>query len=101
MQVTSYSVVLVRAGVCQTALVGTPLCQLPTVAKQAVALADAHVRVDLPPLLMVVGTALKVTEGATRAGCAAGAAGAVGVVAADGVVAAVGAAGVATDTATD
>jgi hypothetical protein len=79
-QVTSYSVVLVRTGVCQTALVGTFPRQLPTVAKQAVALADVQVRVDLPPLLMVVGAALKVTDGAAGAA---------------------GAAGVATDTATD
>jgi hypothetical protein len=82
-QVTSYSVVLVSTGVCQIALVGTLPRQLPTVAKQAVALADVQVRVDLPPLLMVVGAALKVTDGAAAAAGAAGAA------------------GVATDTATD
>jgi hypothetical protein len=63
-QVTSYSVVLVRTGVCQIALVGTLPCQLPTVATQAVALADAQVSVDLPPLLMVVGAAVNVTDGA-------------------------------------
>jgi hypothetical protein len=63
-QVTSYSVVFVRTGVCQIARVGTSPCQLPTVATQAVALADAQVRVDLPPLLMVVGAAVNVTDAA-------------------------------------
>jgi hypothetical protein len=87
----------VRAGVCQIALVGTPLCQLPTVAKHAVALAEFQVRVDLPPLLMVVGAALSVTVGA-GAPCAAGA---VGVAGEAGAVGEAGAAGVATDTATD
>jgi hypothetical protein len=47
---------------------------LPTVATQAVALVDAQVRVDLPPLLMVVGAALIVTVGAAGAVEAAGAA---------------------------
>jgi hypothetical protein len=63
-QVTSYWVVFVRAGVCQIALVGTLPCQLPTMATQAVALVDVQVRVDLPPLLTVVGAALNVTDGA-------------------------------------
>jgi hypothetical protein len=76
-QVTTYSVVLVRAGVCQIALVGTSPRQLPTMATQEVASADDHVRVDLPPLRMVVGTALNVTDGAAvAAGVAAVAAGA-------------------------
>jgi hypothetical protein len=70
--VTSYSVVFVRVGVCQTALVGTSPRQLPTVATQAVALADDQVRVDLLPLLMVVGEALNVTDGAADAAVGAG-----------------------------
>lgn len=73
-QVTTYSVVLVRAGVCQTALVGTLPRQLPTMATQSVALVDDQVRVDLPPLLMVVGVALNVTDGAAGATAAAAAA---------------------------
>ena len=73
-QVTSYSVVLVRTGVCQTALVGTSPRQLPTMATQAVALADVHVRVALPPLPMVVGEALKVTDGVAAVAGATGAA---------------------------
>lgn len=66
-QVTSYSVVSVRAGVCQIALVGTLPRQLPTMATQPVTLADVQVRVDLPPLLTVVGAALNVTDGAAAA----------------------------------
>ena len=73
-QVTSYSVVLVRAGVCQIALVGTLPRQLPTMATQSVAPVDVHVRVDLPPLLTVVGAALKLTVGAGGAAAAAGSA---------------------------
>ena len=73
-QVTSYSVVLVRTGVCHTALVGTSPRQLPTMATQAVAFADFHVRVDLPPLPMVVGEALKVTDGVAAVAAATGAA---------------------------
>jgi hypothetical protein len=71
-QVTSYSVVAVRAGVCHTALVGTSPRQLPTMATQAVALVDVQVRVDLPPLATVVGAALRVTDGAAVAAAAAG-----------------------------
>jgi hypothetical protein len=66
-QVTTYTVVLVRTGVCQTEWVGTSPCQLPTVATQAVALADVQVRVDLPPLLMVVGVPVNVSVGAAAA----------------------------------
>ena len=75
-QVNSYSVVLVRAPVDQVPLVGTLPCQPPE-AVQAVASADVHVSVELPPLLTVVGAAVNETDAAT------------------------GLAGVATDTATD
>lgn len=75
-QVSSYSVVLVRAPVAQVPLVGTLPCQPPE-AMQAVAAADFQVSVELPPLLTVVGAAINETDAAT------------------------GVAGVATDTATD
>ena len=75
-QVSSYSVVLVRAPVAQVPLVGTLPCQPPE-AMQAVASADFQVSVELPPLLTVVGAAINETDAAT------------------------GVAGVATDTATD
>lgn len=75
-QVNSYSVVLVRAPVDQVPLVGTLPCQPPE-AVQAVASPDFHVRVELPPLLTVVGAAPNETDGAAEV------------------------AGVATDTATD
>ena len=63
-QVNSYSVVLVRAPVDQVPLVGTLPCQPPE-AVQAVASADFQVRVELPPLPMVVGAAVIVTDGGT------------------------------------
>ena len=63
-QVNSYSVVLVRAPVDQVPLVGTLPCQPPEAA-QAVASADFQVRVELPPLPMVVGAAVIVTDGGT------------------------------------
>ena len=75
-QVSSYSVVLVKAPVDQVPLVGTLPCQPPE-AVQAVASADFQLRVELPPSLTVVGEAVNATEAAT------------------------GVAGVATDTATD
>jgi hypothetical protein len=75
-QVSSNSVVLVRVPVDEVPLVGTLPCQPPE-AMQAVAPADFQVRVELSPLLMVVGAALSVND------------------------VAVGVAGTATDTATD
>ena len=75
-QVSSYSVVLVRAPVDQVPLVGTLPCQPPE-AVQAVASTDFQVSVELPPLLTVVGAAVNETDAAT------------------------GVAGVVTDTATD
>ena len=67
-QVIWYLVVLQRPGVCQTAFRSTLPCQGPavlvTVAAQAVASVDFQVRVDLPPVLMVVGAALNVSVGA-------------------------------------
>lgn len=62
-QVSSYSVVLVRAPVDLVPLVATGPCQPPE-AVQAVASADVQVRVELPPLLTVVGAAVKVTDAA-------------------------------------
>jgi hypothetical protein len=62
-QVSSYSVVFVRAPVDQVPLVATFPCQPPE-AEQSVALADVQVRVELPPLLTVVGAAVNVTEAA-------------------------------------
>lgn len=70
-QVSSYSVVLVRAPVCQVPLVGTLPCQLPVVMVQAVASADVQVIVELPPLLTVVGAALNLTDGGAAAAGAA------------------------------
>jgi hypothetical protein len=75
-QVSSYSVLLVRVPVDMVPLVGKVPCQPPE-AVQAVAPADFQVRVELAPLLTVVGAAVKVTDAAE------------------------GAAGVATDTARD
>jgi hypothetical protein len=60
-QVSSYSVVFVRAPVDQVPLVATFPFQPPE-AVQFVALADVQVRVELPPLLTVVGAAVNVTE---------------------------------------
>jgi hypothetical protein len=65
-QVSSYSVVLVRVPVGQVPLVATLPCQPPD-AVQAVASADVQVRVELPPLLTVVGEAVKVTDVAAGA----------------------------------
>lgn len=67
-QVIVYSVVAQREGVGQIALVSTLPCQVPvavvSVAAQAVASVDFQVRVDLPPVLMVVGEADNVSVGA-------------------------------------
>jgi hypothetical protein len=65
-QVNSYSVLLVRVPVDIVPLVGTLPCQPPE-AEQEVAPLDFQARVELPPLLTVVGDAVKVTEAATGA----------------------------------
>jgi hypothetical protein len=75
-QVSSYSVVLVRVPVDVVPLVGMLPCQPPE-AVHAVAPPDFQVRAELSPLLTVVGAALNVNDVAT------------------------GVAGTATDTATD
>jgi len=75
-QVSSYSVLLVRVPVDVVPLVGMLPCQPPE-AVQAVAPADFQVSVELSPLATVVGAALKANDVAT------------------------GVAGTATDTATD
>ena len=62
-QLSSYSVVFVSAPVDQVPLVGTLPCQPPE-AVQAVAAADFQVRVELAPLLTVVGVALNVIDAA-------------------------------------
>jgi hypothetical protein len=62
-QLNSYSVVLVRVPVDMVPLVGTLPCQPPE-AVQALAPVDFQVRVELPPLLTVVGAALNVTDAA-------------------------------------
>jgi hypothetical protein len=72
-QVSSNSVVLVRAPECEFPLVGTLPRQVPAIMVQALAPADVQVRVELPPLLTVVGAAVNVTDGAGAAGGAAGA----------------------------
>ena len=69
-QVSSYSVLLVRVPVDIVPLVGTLPCQPPE-AVQALAPADFQLRVELAPLLTVVGAAVSVTEAATGAGAAA------------------------------
>jgi hypothetical protein len=61
-QVSSYSVVFVRAPVESVPLAGMLPCQPPE-AVQAVASMDLQVRVELPPLLTVVGAAVSVTDG--------------------------------------
>jgi hypothetical protein len=61
-QVSSYSVVLLRAPVDIVPLAATLPCQPPE-AMQAVASADVQVRVELPPFLTVVGAAVSVTDG--------------------------------------
>jgi hypothetical protein len=60
-QVSSYSVLLVRVPVDVVPLVGTLPCQPPE-AVQAVAPGDFQVRVELPPLPTFVGAAVNVTE---------------------------------------
>jgi hypothetical protein len=65
-QVSSYSVLLVRVPVDIVPLVATLPCQPPE-AVQAVAWEDVQVRVELPPLLTVVGAALSVIDAAGRA----------------------------------
>lgn len=60
-QVSSYSVVSVRAPVDQVPLVATLPCQPPE-AVQVVASALVQVSVELPPLLTVVGAAVSVTD---------------------------------------
>lgn len=62
-QVSSNSVVLVRVTVDIVPLVGTLPCQPPE-AVQAAAPTEVQVRVELPPLAMVVGAALNVTDAA-------------------------------------
>jgi hypothetical protein len=62
-QLNSNSVVLVRVPVDMVPLVGTFPCQPPK-AVQALAPVDFQVRVELPPLLTVVGAALNVTDAA-------------------------------------
>jgi hypothetical protein len=62
-QVSSYSVVSESAPVDQVPLVATAPCQLPE-AVQAVALAEFQLKVDMPPLAIVVGDADSVTVGA-------------------------------------
>jgi hypothetical protein len=63
-QVSSYSVVLETAPVDQVPLVATGPCQ-PPAAVQAVALAAFQLRVDVPPLVIVVGDVDSVTVGAS------------------------------------
>lgn len=60
-QLSSNSVVLVKMPVDHVPLVGTLPCQPPE-AVQDVASADFHVRVELPPVLTVVGVALNVID---------------------------------------
>jgi hypothetical protein len=62
-QVSSYSVLLVRVPVDVVPLVGTLPCQPPE-AVQAVAPGDFQVSVELPSLPTVVGAAVNVTEAA-------------------------------------
>jgi len=60
-QVSSYSVVFVRAPVDEVPLVATRPCQPPE-ALQSFAPVDAQVSVELPPLPTVVGVAVSVTD---------------------------------------
>jgi hypothetical protein len=62
-QVSWYSVVLESAPVDQVPLVATVPCQAPE-AVQAVASAELQLRVEAPPLAIVVGDADSVTVGA-------------------------------------
>ncbi len=64
LQVSSYSVVLETAPVDQVPLVATVPCQ-PPAAVQAVALAAFQLKVDVPPLAIVVGDVDSVTVGAS------------------------------------
>jgi hypothetical protein len=66
-QVSSYSVVLVRVPVDQVPLVATLPCQPPD-AVQAVAPTDFQLSVEFPPLLTVVGVAVSVTATEALAG---------------------------------
>ena len=63
MQVSSNSLVLASAPVDHVPLVATAPLQPPD-AVQAVAFAEVHVNVDIPPLATVVGDAASVTVGA-------------------------------------
>jgi hypothetical protein len=63
-QVSSYSVLLVKVPVDIVPLLGMLPCQPPE-AVQAVAPGDLHVRVELPPLPTVVGAAVNVSDAAT------------------------------------
>jgi hypothetical protein len=63
-QVSSYSVLLVKVPVDIVPLLGMLPCQPPK-AVQAVAPGDLHVRVELPPLPTVVGAAVNVSDAAT------------------------------------
>jgi hypothetical protein len=65
-QVNSYSVVLVRLPVDQVLLVGTNPCQ-PPLAVHSVASVAVHVKMELAKLLIVVGEAANVIEGAGSA----------------------------------
>jgi hypothetical protein len=62
-QVSWYSVVLEREPVDQVPLVATAPCQ-PPAAVHAVALSEFQLKVDVPPLAIVVGDADRVTVGA-------------------------------------
>jgi hypothetical protein len=62
-QVSSYSVVFVRAPVDQVPLLASWPCQPPE-ALQSFAPVDAQVSVELPPLPTVVGVAVNVTDAA-------------------------------------
>lgn len=63
-QVNSYSVVPESAPVDQVPLVATAPCQPPE-AVQTVALAEFQLKVDVPPLAIVVGDGDSVTVGAS------------------------------------
>lgn len=61
-QVSTYSVVFVSAPVDQVPLVAIWPCHPPE-AVQDLVLADVQVRVELPPLVTVVGAAVNVADG--------------------------------------
>lgn len=84
-QVSSYSVLCVRAPVDIVPLVARLRFQPPE-PMQAVAPWEFQLRVELPPLLIVVGAAVKVTETVTGVMGAVGAVGAATVTATDWVV---------------